>query len=101
LLLGIDGNTKSAMDRRRTPRQLTIKMGHLAFGNAVENCVVFDLSRSGARIWLLNPVGVSEAVVLHLSDGGVFNARRCWERGDEVGFEFMGAAVPRTPLGAT
>jgi hypothetical protein len=70
-----------------------IKEASIAFGEVSLNCAAFDLSPSGARIWLFDPMEVPEMVSLRLPDGMLQPARRCWQDGNQVGFEFVAAAA--------
>lgn len=75
---------------RAEPRQRVIKSAKLVFNGGVIDCVVLDISAKGARVLLPMPTPLPEHVALHLSGGVIYNARRRWERGQEVGFEFEG-----------
>lgn len=52
-------------------------------------CVVVDVSPTGARVHLLSPEPAPDTVLLHLPGGAVRAARRCWQREDEAGYEFL------------
>ncbi|HEY8610549.1 MAG TPA: PilZ domain-containing protein [Roseomonas sp.] len=80
------------MDRRRALRSRMIKRGQLVSGGASLNCVVLDLSRTGARIHLAAPSKLPEVVVLRLPDGALRNARRRWQRDADAGLEFFSVA---------
>jgi hypothetical protein len=69
-----------------------IKEARIAFGEVSLTCAAFDLSSTGARICLFDPLEVPEMVQLHLPDGMLQPARRRWQQGAQVGFEFVGAA---------
>ena len=81
------------MDRRRAPRSRMIKRGQLVSGETSLNCVVLDLSRTGARIHLTSPWSLPEIVVLRLPDGVLRDARRRWQRDAEAGYEFFSAVA--------
>ncbi|WP_424138999.1 PilZ domain-containing protein [Roseomonas chloroacetimidivorans] len=81
------------MERRRAARQQVIRLGQLAVAETPIRCVVFDLSRAGARIHLFAPCAVPETVILRLPDGTIRQARRRWQRDAAVGLEFSGMAA--------
>ncbi|MBC4017618.1 hypothetical protein H7965_20110 [Siccirubricoccus deserti] len=70
-----------------------IKEARIAFGEVLLTCAAFDLSSTGARICLFDPVEVPEMVELRLPDGLLQPARRRWQQGTQVGLEFVGAAA--------
>jgi hypothetical protein len=73
-----------------------IRMGQFLLGGARQDCVVLDVSQSGARVHLVAPGEAPEAVFLRLPDGAVRMARRRWQRDEDVGFEFLDVPVPET-----
>ena len=54
-----------------------------------QNCVVLNLSPLGTRIRLLKEGEAPQTVMLHLPNGAVRAARRCWQQQADVGFEFI------------
>ncbi len=79
-------------DRRRGARTGVLKRAKLVFGNddmsrSVIDCVVMDLSPTGARVRTGTPVTVPEWVTFLLPDGMSSRARRRWTRGNEIGLE--------------
>lgn len=85
----------SLNERRRQTRGRMITGGTLMRKAASIRCLVLDVSSTGARVQLLAPQPAPETVLLHLPGGDIRAARRCWQRGDEAGYEFLEAeAVP-------
>lgn len=78
------------MDQRIAPRQQMIKRAQIVYGATTLDCAAFDLSVTGARLSLLAAVDLPDRVILRLPSGVVRVARRCWQRGTQVGFEFYG-----------
>ena len=76
---------------RAEPRQRVLKGAKLVFNGGVIDCTVLNISAKGARVLLPMPMPLPEQVALHLSGGVIYNARRRWGRGQDVGFEFQGA----------
>ena len=50
---------------------------------------VLDLSRSGVRLQVPEPIFVGETLELELGRSGYAKVNICWTRGDEVGCTFM------------
>jgi hypothetical protein len=85
-----DDNVEAKRDNRGAKRDRVLKSGQVIFGNSVLDCILLDVSVSGARLSFSTPVPVPEVVALRLSDGSTYPARRAWTRGAEVGLEFTG-----------
>ncbi|MBI0539260.1 hypothetical protein D9599_27400 [Roseomonas sp. KE2513] len=87
------------MERRAASRHLMIKGAQIVCGGTSLNCAAFDLSVAGTRLCLLEYAEIPERVLLKLPGGAVRVARRCWQRGVEVGFEFIAQreALSRVP----
>ena len=62
----------------------------MVFDNAGIDCIVENMSGSGARIRFGNPIALPEVVALRFPDGTSHPARRCWSRGASVGLKFTG-----------
>jgi hypothetical protein len=86
------------MERRIAPRHQMIKRAQIVYAATTLDCAAFDLSVTGARLYLLSAVDVPERVTLRLPEGVVRVARRCWQRGSELGFEFYGQRVALSRL---
>lgn len=80
------------MDNRRGAVRLrTLKSGKVVFndGNSVVDCVVRDLSESGAKLKVVSIVGIPDHFSLALE--GERNGRACsiaWRKGSELGVTF-------------
>lgn len=77
-----------ADNNRAGPRDRVLKNAKLVFNGAVVDCSVLDISAQGARILLRTPMAMPSVVAFHLRGGAIYQARRAWARGLEVGFEF-------------
>lgn len=75
---------------RGAQRDRVLKGGQITFGNSVLDCIVLDVSISGARVSCSTLALVPEVVTLRLRDGSTYPARRAWARGEELGLEFTG-----------
>ena len=74
------------------------KAAQIVFGRLVLDCALLDASRSGGQVRLLAAVEVPEIAALRLPGGESWTVRRQWQRGAQVGFEFVGAGSP-PPVG--
>jgi hypothetical protein len=81
------------MDKRQVPRTRMIKSVRIISAEKALDCVVLDLSATGARIHLTTEWDVPETVLLRLPDGAVRPARRRWQRDADAGFEFIEVAT--------
>jgi hypothetical protein len=77
-------------DKRCEGRKLLLKRAQVVFDNAGIDCIVENMSGSGARIRFGNPIALPEVVALRFPDGTSHPARRCWSRGASVGLKFTG-----------
>jgi hypothetical protein len=77
--------------RRPPPRRRTLKSGRVVFNNgrSVIDCVVRNLSLSGALLVLPNLLGVPETFDLHIDSDRIHHvARAIWKGHGEIGVEF-------------
>ncbi|HEX4367937.1 MAG TPA: PilZ domain-containing protein [Rhodopila sp.] len=74
--------------RRRDVRTGVLKRAKIAFGRAVIDCVVLDISSGGARVRTDVTATIPEQVILRFSGGGAYVARVQWAMGTEIGFAF-------------
>jgi hypothetical protein len=76
---------------RNAPRQKTLLRGYVYFGGsptAVE-CVVRDISETGARLKFQNPPTVTDTLELHIPvKGQTICAKLKWNKSDEIGIAF-------------
>lgn len=79
---------------RRPGRSRMFKPAQIAFAGTVLDCVLLDVSPHGAQAHLMASADVPELVTLRLPDGQSRTVRRCWRRGNHLGFEVVGT----TPL---
>ncbi len=82
-------------DKRQGPRLRSLKGGRILIGKTESiDCVVRDLSDSGARLRFPAMIGVPESFDLALTADHIrIPARKAWRRGNEVGIRF---SRPRT-----
>jgi hypothetical protein len=82
------------MERRDTPRRKCFLRAFVYFegrGTAVD-CVVRDISDSGARLQFDKPLALSEILDLHIPiKGQTFHAENRWRNGAQIGVAFRAA----------
>jgi hypothetical protein len=85
------GTEKRRQEPRVARRDRVIKTGVVLIGETTINCIVRDISITGARISFPTPILVPAVFSLRVSDGSTYPAVRRWMRGLEVGLEFTAA----------
>lgn len=78
-------------EQRRVPRYRTYKGGRIVYGNAgrVVNCLIRDLSHTGARLKVNAPFDCPEQVTLQIVDGPSYKCRVVRHEGTELAVEFL------------
>ncbi len=69
-----------------------LKGAKLLFNESVVDCLVLNVSETGARVRTAAVVPIPDQVRLRLNDGATFSATVRWTRGVEFGFSFDGPA---------
>lgn len=82
-----------AAEQRHDARKSVLKRAHIVVEGGVLDCVVENLSTTGARVRLGAPAALPEALFLRFPDGASHAARRRWSRGTAVGLEFEGGGA--------
>jgi hypothetical protein len=71
-------------------RQRVIKMAQVSDGNQLDiDCVVLDVSDTGAKLAYSAPAVVPDLVAVRLPGGKVVFSRVRWRAADTFGVEFM------------
>ena len=84
-------------DKRRQRRQRVLKDGRIITldQRSVVNCMVRDLSRTGARLKCGDQVAVPNEFLLQVGhDATMTPAKAMWRRGTDIGIVFTGEPVP-------
>lgn len=83
--------TEEQPQRRSQRRQRVLKGGTIIFngGNSTIDCVVRDLSETGARLRVESVIGVPNEFELRVSDGRSWRCRMRWRSNTECGVEFQ------------
>jgi hypothetical protein len=85
-------------ERRQSKRSKSLKGGQIVYqsGNCVMDCLILDLSNSGAKIRPADPIKCPLIFTLRFAD----EARRCVvvrQSGSEVGVHFVDAKTSTPP----
>jgi PilZ domain len=90
--LQIAPTDSDVVERRAEQRTRTLKTGKLIFGTlsqSIIDCLIVDLSPSGARLEMRLPTAIPETVFLQFADGTTRAARRRWTRGNHIGLQLL------------
>lgn len=75
-------------NKRLVTRQPVLRAAKILFGNAVLDCIVQDISASGARINVGAVVALPDEITIELNSGGMWLAAVRWQLGDHTGLQF-------------
>ena len=82
-------------ERRQAPRQKSFLRGLAYLGNSPSavNCLVRDISDTGARLTFTEPVAATETLELHIPvKGQTLHAKVKWREPGEIGIAFVSDA---------
>lgn len=82
----------TAEDHRDSRRERRLKAAQLVFNNdqSVIDCVLRDISATGARVRLKGVYDGPKQIVLKISDGTTYSVDVMWNRNNELGLKFRG-----------
>jgi hypothetical protein len=93
----VEHNHFTLAERRNAMRMPVIKSAKVITGGEVNqsvyNCLVLDESSSGVLVDLGAIFSLPEEVVLHMTCGASYKARRCWAVGTKVGLAFTSSQM--------
>ncbi|HEU0118766.1 MAG TPA: PilZ domain-containing protein [Alphaproteobacteria bacterium] len=83
--------TESSPETRTSPRKRTLLGAKILFndGCSVFDCVVRNLSDTGAMIQTENPLAVPNAFTLQLSDNRLLACEVRWRKISSIGVQFV------------
>ena len=90
-------------ERRSSPRQKSFMRGIIYYNNrsAAADCLIRDISETGARLELSESVIIPYEIDLHIpKKGETFRARVQWRHGDGVGIAFANRVTKQAGAGA-
>lgn len=77
------------MEKRGADRLRVLKAGTIEFGGGAINCMVRNLSDSGAALDVASPVGIPDHFTLVLpADGHYTSCRVIWRKEKRIGVAF-------------
>jgi hypothetical protein len=75
--------------RRIVQRRRIFKTGQIVFGSSAIDCIVRDLSATGARVAVQSPLWFPDSFTLVItSDGSSRKAHVAWKKGGQIGIAF-------------
>jgi hypothetical protein len=77
------------VERRRHRRVPLLHSATLRDGERVIDCLIRDISTSGARLDIPQPPALPDTVVLDIAEAGLLNGRIVWRQEGQAGFEFL------------
>lgn len=86
------GGPDDPADKRASERRPVLRGAKIELGASVIDCLVLDQSTAGVRVSTDGPVAVPDEVTVELRSGARWTARRRWQRGTEIGLEFLAFA---------
>lgn len=79
-------------EKRSTSRQRVLKAGSIEFGGGAVDCIVRNLSESGAALDIASPVGIPNDVVLFIpADHRRYPCVVAWRKEKRIGVRFLKA----------
>jgi PilZ domain len=87
---------EESSEHRRTPRHRVLKEGRIVIrDHSTIDCVVRDLSQTGAKLRLPDSIHLPETFdLLLVRDATIVPVRLAWRKGDLVGVAFAGNPKP-------
>jgi hypothetical protein len=82
----------SPADRRNAKRLRALRSAKLiygVFGSTIIDCLLIEMSETGARVETAVMTQVPEVLSLRLSDNTERQVRQRWASGNEIGLEFI------------
>ena len=76
-------------NNRNAPRSRTLKAGTIEFGGGAINCIVRNVSETGAALEVESPLGIPEEIVLVVPVDRLKRlCRIVWRKEKRIGVEF-------------
>jgi hypothetical protein len=84
-----DEDGQGGSDKRRHQRHSVLFSGLLHQGDRTFECIIKDISATGAQVLTNAPVPESQDLVLDIDRAGAFTTRLVWRRENRAGMEFL------------
>jgi hypothetical protein len=81
--------TQTGVERRRHKRLPLLHSATLRSGEHIIDCIIRDISVSGARLDVQHAPAPSQALALDIAEAGRLSGRIVWRRRAEAGFQFV------------
>jgi hypothetical protein len=79
----------SGTERRRHQRAALLYSGSLYNGERTVDCVIKDISASGARVMVEHAIEAAKGFVLDIDGVGFIRSKIVWQSDDHAGIEFL------------
>ena len=79
----------SDAERRRHERACVLHSGSLHNSDGAIDCVIKDISASGARLVVERRIPEQDRLILDIDGIGLFPSRIVWQSADNAGIEFL------------
>ncbi|HZS81967.1 MAG TPA: PilZ domain-containing protein [Stellaceae bacterium] len=86
---GEDGKAGAGAERRRHERAPLLHSGSLHQNDDVVDCVIKDISASGARLMMERRIAEQDNFILDIDGVGLFPSRIVWQREGQAGIRFL------------
>ena len=83
------GKARDGNERRRHERSPLLYSGSLYDGENMVDCVIKDISASGARLMIERRVAEQERFILDIDGVGLFPSKIVWRADDHAGIRFL------------
>ena len=82
-------SSEAKSEKRRHPRQPVLFSGTLHQDDMSTDCIIKDISASGARIVTERPVARDRDFILDIDRAGLFTSRLVWREDNRLGMMFL------------
>ena len=77
------------MEKRTSPRKTVLMSGAIEFASGTLNCLIRDISISGAALDVTNPLEIPERFnLVFKADGTHIPCHVIWRQGEQIGVAF-------------
>ena len=87
--MGHENGIEAGSERRRHERSPLLYSGSLYDGERMVDCVIKDISASGARVMIERRIAEQEKFVLDIDGVGLFPGKIVWQSNDHAGIAFL------------
>src|SRR5258708_11057523 len=88
-MVGEQIETNAGAERRRHERCPLLYSGSLHNGADAVDCVIRDISASGARVIIERRITQEQNFILDIDGVGLFPSKIIWQREDQAGIRFL------------